>query len=131
MHDASLLLDGVRLTYEQIALARSGVFCTRECKTTDARTLIRSLPCMFAWEQGSSFWVHQLDLKEKLPIRRSARVFDGRERLYLSIDGQGLADRQCFPTPPPSGTVHTFPLLAFQLAVMLGKLARYQPRRKL
>jgi hypothetical protein len=50
VRDASLLLEVVRLLYEQIALASSRVFCNREYKTSGARTLIRLLLCMLAWE---------------------------------------------------------------------------------
>jgi len=32
-----------------------------------------------------------------------------------------------FPTPPPTGTIQTSQLFAFQLAVIVGKVARYQP----
>ena len=31
------------------------------------------------------------------------------------------------PTPPPKGTVQMLPLVALQLAVMIGDIVRYQP----
>jgi hypothetical protein len=45
----------------------------------------------------------------------------------LKFMGRNLPHRKIFPTTPPTGTVHTLPLFAFQLAVMIGAEMRYQP----
>ena len=49
----------------------------------------------------------------------------------LKFIGGSFPSRKIFPTPPPTGTVHFSPLLAFQLDVMMGADTRYQPFERL
>ena len=83
----------------------------------------RSAPVSITSWSAHSLGEHQLHLEAHLPVGAVVRVHRVVVRAELRVHRQ-LAGWKILPTPPPSGTVHCWPLSAFQLTVAIGALVR-------